>query len=216
MDVSSSSRLPWLVVLAAVLVGALLLAAGPGPAIGASVLVAIALGLAVALGPSARGPGMVSGQWMRRVPAPDHELIARHGRQWVVLSGIEQSSLRRVIAAGAATEGQGVRLELIAVALRDDGGIAILVAHARPPTSLGHFLDVAVADDLGTAYTAGAQGQGGPSPGVARIDFRFAPAPPPGAHELTLRIDAFLDPFPGPARRLAGPWSLTVDLAPSA
>jgi hypothetical protein len=72
---------------------------------------------------------------------------------------------------------------------------------------------VAVEDDLGTAYVAAAMGGNG-SPDRMRFEVRLAPAPPGGATVLRIRVDEFLDPFPGRSlAAVAGPWILTVDLA---
>ena len=214
MDVSS--RFPGLVVLALVVVAAAMLLAGFGAAVGVGLLVGLALGCVVVLTVVARQPaGAVS--FLRtgpRGPEPDHELIMRHGREQLALSPVDASDLRRVLAGPVATDAAGVRVELIALELRADGGIATLAARARPPAAPGHFVEVAVSDDVGTAYVAAGQGPGGgPNPAVGRIELRFAPAPPPAARRLTLRIDAFVDPFPAPARRLPAPWTLVVDLA---
>ncbi len=212
-----ASRLPGLLLLAVVILAAALLVAGLGVAVGIGVLVGVALGLVaafVAATRQPRGAGSIFGT--RQLHEPDLELISRHGRQWTAVSAIEMSPLHRVIAAGTATETEGIRIELVAVELHDDGGIAIVVARARPPATIGQFLEVGVADDVGTTYAAAGQSSGSPSPAVGRIDLRFAPAPPAAARQLTLRIGAFIDPFPGPARRFDGPWSLRVDLTPEA
>ncbi len=209
-----SSRLPGLVALVIGVVAALLMLVGLGVPVGAGLLVGLVLGLVVLLGVAARRPaGAVS--FLTARPAghePDHELIMRHGREQMAVSAVDASDLRRVLPFATAVEGASIRVELVALELRADGGIAILVARARPPASMGHFLEVAAADDVGTAYGAAGQSSGGPNPGVGRIELRFAPAPPPAARRLTLRIDAFLDPFPAPARRLAGPWVFELDL----
>ena len=69
-----------------------------------------------------------------------------------------------------------------------------------------------MSDDAGTAYVASGQGSGGASPGTSRHEIRFAPAPPERARTLTLRIEAFVDPFPGRAVQLRGPWEFRVGL----
>jgi hypothetical protein len=110
-------------------------------------------------------------------------------------------------------EASGTRVELVAVEIRDDGGIATLVAHTRPPTgTLGHFAEVTASDDVGTAYIATGQGTGGSIPGTSRYEIRFAPAPPEGALTLTLRIEGFTDPFTGLVVQLRGAWEFRVAL----
>ena len=57
-----------------------------------------------------------------------------------------------VIPVGALVEVGSVRLELISVELRTDGGLATLVAHTRPPIGqAGPFVEVRVNDDAKTA-----------------------------------------------------------------
>ncbi len=211
MDVSS--RLPGLVLLVLVVGAAALLLAGLGGAVGIGLLVGLALGLVAVLGTAWRQPGHgVTFLTTRPTSAPDHDAMLRFHREWMAVSAVDASPLERVLASQDASEASGVRVELIAVELRQDGGIALLAARARPPASIGHFVEVSVSDDAGTAYAAAGQSSGSSSPGVGRIELRFAPAPPPGARRLTLRVDAFIEPFPGPARRLTGPWSFEVRL----
>jgi hypothetical protein len=113
---------------------------------------------------------------------------------------------------GARTAG-GARVELVALEIREDGCIATLVAHTRPPVgSVGHFVEVTVSDDAGTAYVASGQGSGGSGPGASRHEIRFAPTPPESARTLTIRIESFVDPFPGPSVELRGPWEFSVAL----
>ena len=105
------------------------------------------------------------------------------------------------------------RIELVAREIREDGSIATLVANTRPPVGyVGHFVEVTVSDDAGTAYVASGQGSGGSSPGTSRHEIRFAPPPPESARTLTLRIEAFVDPFPERAVQLRGPWESHVAL----
>ena len=101
----------------------------------------------------------------------------------------------------------------MAVEIREDGGIAAIVTHTRPPVGqTGHFVDVTVTDDAGTEYASAGQGSGGGSIGASRYDIRFAPAPPSDARVVTIRIDAFVAPFPGPAERHEGPWEFRIPL----
>ena len=213
--VDVSSRIPGLVFLALVVVAAALLLAGLGVAVGAGLLVGLALGLLVGLTVVLRRPrGPISFLSSRPGgPEPDHELLMRHHRDQVAVTAVDASELRRVLTVLLTAEAAGIRIELVAVELRADGGVAHLVARARPPAWIGQLLDVTVSDDAGTAYAAAGQSQGGPNPGVGRIELRFAPTPPARARRLTLRVDAFLDPFPGPARRLPGPWTFELDVA---
>ncbi len=191
-------------------------------AVGVGVIAGLVLGGAVILAFMAMNPRSGSsvgfGTWGTRgrsLYQPDHELIERHGRNSMRVAGVDAGALRRVIPFGDAVEAGGARLELVAMEIREDGGIATLVAHTRPPVGpVGHFVEATVSDDAGTDYVASGQGSGGSSPGTSRHEIRFAPAPPESARTLTLRIEAFVDPFPFPGRgvQLRGPWEFRVAL----
>lgn len=217
---SVASRVPAFLLLGLVVVAAALLIAGYGVPVGVGVIAGLLLGTAVILaflGLSPRsGGGVGFGTWGTRRGAahpPDQELIERHGRDSMRVAGVDAGALHRVIAVGRSVEGGGVRVELIAVEIRDDGGIASLVAHTRPPVGfVGHFVEVTVSDDAGTAYVASGQGSGGSGPGASRHEMRFAPAPPEGAHVLTFAVASFADPFPTRAVGLKGPWEFRVEL----
>ncbi len=117
-------------------------------------------------------------------------LMERHSRDSMRVAGVDQGILRRVIAVGT-----------------DDGGIATLVAHVRPPLGyVGQFIEAAVEDDAGTSSVGWLQGSGGSSPGATRHEIRFSPAPPDTARVLTVRIEQFADPFRGQSEPLHGPW----------
>jgi hypothetical protein len=213
------SRLPALVLLVLVVVAAILLVAGWGVAVGVGVFIGLVLGFVAILAAMAiaqRSGGSVSFSSLRAAsnqPEPDHALLEKHGRDSMRVVGIDAGDLRRVIAVGAAVEAGGVRLELIAVELRTDGGLAILVAQTRPPIGpVGHFAEVRVSDDANTAYVAAGQGMGGPTPTTTRHEVRFAPAPPEAAAVLSITIDRFIDPFPSGALPIEGPWWFDVRL----
>jgi hypothetical protein len=213
------SRLPALVLLVLVVVAAILLVAGWGVAVGVGVFIGLVLGFVAILAAMAiaqRSGGSVSFSSLRAAsnqPEPDHALLEKHGRDSMRVVGIDAGDLRRVIAVGAAVEAGGVRLELIAVELRTDGGLATLVAQTRPPIGpVGHFAEVRVSDDANTAYVAAGQGMGGPTPTTTRHEVRFAPAPPEAAAVLSITIDRFIDPFPSGALPIEGPWWFDVRL----
>jgi hypothetical protein len=217
-SMSISTRLPAFMLLGLLLLVAALLIAGLGVAVGVGMIAGFLLGLAnvlafLALSSRSRG-GSVT--WLSRggpSNQPDHDLIQRFGRDSMRVAGVDTGALRQVIAVGSGVEASGVRVELIGLEVREDGGIATLVAHTRPPVGhVGHFVEVAVSDDAGTAYVASGQGSGGSGPTASRHEIRFAPAPPDDAHVLTLRVASFADPFPGPAVRLDGPWEFRVKL----
>lgn len=211
------SRLPGLVLLAVVLVAAGLLIAGYGLAVGVGVIAGLILGSSVVL------VVLVMGQRSRGAVgfstsdgSPDQSaqlLMERHGRDSMRVAGVDQGILRRVIAVGTAADAGGARVELVAVEIREDGGIATLVAHVRPPLGyVGQIIEAAVEDDAGTSYVASGQGSGGSSPGATRHEIRFSPAPPETARVLTVRIEQFADPFRGRSEPLHGPWEFHVAL----
>lgn len=197
---------------------AALLITGLGVAVGVGMIAGFLLGLAnvlafLALSSRSRG-GSVT--WLSRggpPNQPDHDLIQRFGRDSMRVAGVDASALRQVISVASSAEAGGVHVELVALEIREDGAIATMVAQTRPPVgNVGHFAEVTVSDDAGTVYVASGQGTGGSGPGTSRQEIRFAPAPPEGARTLTLRIEAFMDPFPGPAVELKGPWEFRVEL----
>jgi hypothetical protein len=216
---SVAPRAASLVLLGLVVVAAALLIAGYGAAVGIGVIVGLLLGLAVilallALNPQTRGGSSVS--WLSPASSPDqpdHDAIQSYHVDWMRVAGVDASALRRVIAVGASVDAAGVRVDLVAVELREDGGVATFVSQTRPPTGpVGHFVVVSVSDDAGTAYVGSGQTSGGSGTGTNRHDVRFAPAPPAQAAGLTIRIDSFVAPYPGPAIRLDGPWEFRIAL----
>jgi hypothetical protein len=217
---SVASRLPAFLLLGLVLLASALLIAGYGVAVGVGVIAGLVLGGAVIVAFMAMNPRSGSSvgfrTWGARGGSPDQPamaLLERHGRDLMRVGGVDAGALRRVIPLGDAVEAGGARVEIVAVEIREDGAIATIVAHTRPPVgNVGHFAEVTVSDDAGTAYVATGQGTGGSTPGTSRHEIRFAPAPPESARTLTLRIEAFIDPFPGPAVQLRGPWEFRVAL----
>jgi hypothetical protein len=210
-----SSRLPAFVLLGLVLVVAALLVAGYGVAVGVGVIAGLILGVAVVLAFLAMNPRSGSfvswGSSGRSPDAPGVAFLEHHGRDAMRVAGVDAGALWRVIALGDVVEAGGARVELVALEIRVDGAIATVVAHTRPPVGpAGHVMEVSVADDVGTTYVAAGQGSGGSGPGATRHEVRLSPAPPGGARMLTLRIEAFLDPFPRVAAQLRGPWEFHI------
>ena len=214
-----ASRLPAFVLLGLVVVGAVLLVIGYGVAVGVGVIVGLLLGASVVmafvvLNQRSRSSTMLYGidkgatrNW------PDHGLIERYGRESMRVAGVDSDALRRVIAVGRSVDAGGVRVELVAVEIREDGGVATIVAHARPPVGqVGSFAEVAVADERSTSYFASGQLSGGMVPGTGRLEIRFAPAPPLDARELVLQIVSFIDPFSGSLVQVDGPWEFRIEL----
>jgi len=216
---SVASRAPAFLLLGLVLLAAVLLIAGYGAAVGIGLIVGLLLGLAAILAFLAMRPRSGGGSSYAILSAgqppnqPDHELIQRHHHDWMRVAGVDASALRRVIPVGMTVEAAGVRVELVVVEIREDGGIATFVSHARPPVGqVGHFIAVAVTDDAGTSYAASGQGLSGGNIGTSRHDVRFAPAPLPDALALTIRIDSFVAPYPEPIVQLVGPWEFRIPL----
>ena len=214
------SRLPAFLLIGLVVLAAALLIAGYGAAVGVGVIAGMLLGLAAMLAFLAMRPQSsgASFRWLdsRSGPSqrpPGQELLERHHHDWMRVAGVDASELRRVIAVGAEVEAGGARVELVAIEVREDGGVSTVVTHTRPPVGqTGHFADVMVSDAAGTDYVAAGQGSGGGGAGTSRYDIRFSPAPPPEARVLTIRITAFDSPFPIPEQRVVGPWEFTIQL----
>ena len=214
-----------LIVIGIVLLAAALIVAGYGPPVGVGLFVGLALGCGVGVvgvlwlgaGPGRSiGSGSFTFDTTDRVSSgpPQFPDWFQDGAR---AAAVEMTTLRRIVAVGQMTEVEAVRIELIALELRAAGGVALAVAHTEPPDarSLGPFARISVLDDVGTAYAAGSEGNGG-SQFATRLSIRFTPAPPEAAGELTIRIEEFANPFPGPARRqVVGPWVFVVPLGPA-
>jgi hypothetical protein len=217
---SVSSRLPGLLLLGLALLASVLLIAGYGVGVGVGLIAGLVVGAAVILAfmamSSRSGSSVHFRGWDARGGPPDRAATAfleRHVRDLQRVADVDSGALRRVIALGDEVQASGVRVELVALEIREDGAIVTVVAHTRPPVgNVGHFAEVTVSDDAGTPYVASGQGIGGSSPGTSRHEIRFAPAPPEDARTLTIRIEAFMAPFPGPATELSGPWEFHVAL----
>lgn len=214
-----------LVVIALVLLAASLIVAGYGVPVGVGLFVGLALGFGIGvvgvlwLG---AGPGRTVGlgSWtfdktdaMTSGPPQLPDWVQDGARA----AAVEMTALRRILAVGQTTEIEAIRVEVTALELREGGGVALAVAHTEPPDarSLGPFARISVLDDVGTTYAAGSEPHGG-SPFATRLTIRFAPAPPEAAGELTIRIEEFVNPFPGPARQqVVGPWVFVIPLGPT-
>jgi len=212
------SRHPGILLLAIVIVAAVLLIAGYGIAVGVGVLIGVALGVIAAivfLATMQRSSGWSFSILDRASPGveTEREFLERHGRDFMRVAGVVSGDLRRVIAIGQSVDAGGIRLELLALELREDGGLALLAAHSRPPVGqAGNFAVAHVRDDAGTEYVAAGQATGSSTPGTTRHEVLFAPTPPAAARLLTLTIERFSDPFPGTATTIEGPWSFDIEL----
>ena len=214
-----------LIVIGIVLLAASLAVVGYGVPVGVGLLVGLALGCGVgAIGVLwlGAGPGRTVGSGGFTFLKADKATSGPSGppqfpdwfQDGARAGAVEMTALRRIIAVGQTTEVEAIRIEVTALELREGGGVALAVAHSEPPDarSLGPFARITVRDDVGTAYAAGSDGSGG-SQFATRLTIRFAPAPPEAAGELTIRIEEFVNPFPGPARQqVVGPWVFVVPL----
>ena len=214
-----------LIVIGIVLLAAALMIVGYGVPVGVGLLVGLALGSGVGviavLWLGAR-PGRTAGLGSFTFLSPDGATSGPpEFPDWLQdgarAAAVEMTALNRVLPVGQSTEVEAIRIELTALELRAGGGVATAIAHTEPPDArpLGPFARISVLDDVGTTYAAGTEGNGG-SPFATRLSIRFAPAPPETAGELTIRIEEFVNPFPGPAReRVVGPWVFVVPLGPA-
>ena len=214
-----------LIVIGIVLLAASLAVVGYGVPVGVGLLVGLALGCGVgAIGVLwlGAGPGRTVGSGGFAFLKADKATSGPSGppqfpdwfQDGARAGAVEMTALRRIIAVGQTTEVEAIRIEVTALELREGGGVALAVAHSEPPDArpLGPFARITVRDDVGTAYAAGSDGSGG-SQFATRLTIRFAPAPPEAAGELTIRIEEFVNPFPGPARQqVVGPWVFVVPL----
>lgn len=208
---------------------AVLLIAGYGVPVGVGLMAGLMLGGVVGYGfarwagsQTGRSWGLLNvkrrvgsgGAWGRGLSEPDVGLVDELIRDSARVAAVDQGELRRVIAVGQAAEATDVTVELIAVELRADGGVAVLAARTRPPMGpAGNAMHVSVTDDAGTTYAAAGQQAGGSGTTVSRHEVRFAPAPPPAASLLTIRIDSFVGWFPrGDVVAVTGPWEFQLDV----
>jgi hypothetical protein len=217
-----------LIVIGIVLLAASLIVAGYGVPVGVGLFVGLALGCGVGLVGVlwlGAGPGRTVGfgSWtfdktaaMTSGPSGPPQVPDWFG-EGARAGAVEMTALRRIIAVGQMTEIEAIRIEVTALELRDGGGVALAVAHTEPPDArwLGPFARISVRDDVGTTYAAGSEGSGG-SQFATRLSIRFTPAPPETAGQLTIRIEEFVNPFPGPARQqVVGPWVFVVPMGPA-
>jgi hypothetical protein len=102
---------------------------------------------------------------------------------------VGMSVLERVIGIGQANEAGGIRVEMIALEIREAGG----VLHWRTQTSEDRMLgdaDIAFSDDAGTTYQVmpkGWSGSGHESSGETLV----VPKPPEEARTLTIEVRSF-------------------------
>ena len=202
-----------------------LLIAGYGVAVGLGALgglilgsVAAALGVMWLLRGSGRSVTFGSMEWSSdralSSEGPSPELMAEL-RELSEISSIDLGAIQAVRPVLLTAEAGGLSVQLVTIE-QHEAGLAMTVeirtgVGAASPASMAR---VSVADDVGTVDKASAQGQGS-SPGAMRYVVSVIPAFPRSATQLDVRIDSFLDPFPGGGRASVGPWAFSVALDPA-
>lgn len=125
---------------------------------------------------------------------------------------VDIGRVRAIVPVLADAEAGGLSIELVDAELCEAGlgfnvDVHVLQGTLPPPW----LARVSIADDAGTSYRASAQGQGSGPPRL-RMRIVAIPLPPASATNLTLRIEEFLDPFPGMGRSVKGPWTFAIPL----
>lgn len=128
-------------------------------------------------------------------------------RQYLDFEGIEQGRLVRVIAIGQTVEASDVRVDLIAMEVRETGAFLYWRALAGQDRWLGD-IQLAIADDLGTVYRTMTKESGG---GGREFSGQIAVIPaPPSSTQVQIAVrgfKAFLDHYPpGPRTPVTGHW----------
>jgi hypothetical protein len=133
-------------------------------------------------------------------------------RELTEVLAVDLGPIQSIVPALSSVEADGLDIQLLAIELHEAGASLGFDVHARPgglpPLPM---VAVSVTDDLGTAYRALGQGQGG-GPGRQRYEVAIIPAVPDAARHLSVRIDGFIDPFQGARRMPTGPWAFEVTL----
>lgn len=130
------------------------------------------------------------------------------------MSKLSEVDLGRALAVEpemAVVEAAGIAVEIVSATVHEGGVRLDLEVRTSPGTTpTGHMARVSASDDVGTAYRAAARGTGTMQP--ARYDLTIVPRPPVSAQRLTVSVEAFVDPFPGASRHVAGPWVFSIPL----
>jgi hypothetical protein len=216
-------RIPALLFLAVVIVAIAALLVGYGVPVGVGALAGLLLGAtAGAVGVlwlgrgSGRSVNIAGMSWSSDVAwqslqaeSPNEDMVTRMHELSEVFA-VDLGRTRSIQPVLATSEANGLALELLALEACEAGATLTLDVRAlpgsMPPPSMA---EVAVTDDLGTPYRAAGQGHSG-SAGRSRYEVRAIPAIPPAARELSVRIERFVDLYPGAPRPAAGPWSFVV------
>lgn len=210
------SRIPGIVFVVVVVtaVGALLL--GYGVPVGVGAVAGLALGaIAGFIGVLwlARGPGrsmsVGSMSWSNASSASPADLDEL--RAMSELAETDLGAVIAVIPVLATDEAAGLTVRLISAVVHEAGlRLDVEVRTAPGVSDPGHMARVVVTDSSGTRYRAVGQRTSGARP--ARYDLRIVPHPPATDDGLTVRIESFVDPFPGRTQVADGPWTFSVTL----
>jgi hypothetical protein len=216
-------RIPALLFLAIVIVAIAALLAGYGIPVGVGALAGLVLGaMAGAIGTLwlSRGTGrsihLGGVAWdSSEALQPASAGLVTPMEEFVDVLASDLGRTRSIQPVMTTTQAPGLEVELVAIEVREAGAMLIVEVRVLP----GGFqpppiVQVGVTDDIGTAYRAVGQAQGG-SPNRSRFGITVIPVTPPLARELTIRIDRFVDMVPVGRRAAIGPWSFTVVLRPA-
>jgi hypothetical protein len=196
------------------------LIAGYGVAVGLGALAGLLLAFAVGLFAffsTWRGNGQMtfggsSGTFARFGENADLNAQPERIHDLTEILPIDLGRVRTVVPALSTSVANGFSVEMIAVELCEAGlalNLDVNVAPGLPhPASMAR---VSITDDVGTPYRASAQGQGS-MPSRLRITMKAIPAAPPAARVLDVRIEEFVDPFPGMGEAVTGPWTFSITL----
>lgn len=131
------------------------------------------------------------------------------------------SRLERVVAIGQTAEVSGVLVEMIALEVREAGGVLLWRTQTAEERLLG-AADIAITDDVGTHYSA-LPGSWSGSGRESRGETQLAPRPPDAAQILKIVVRSFGPmQWPAPLPRMAlpieegaGPWRFEVPIGRS-
>jgi hypothetical protein len=217
------TRIPAFLFFAVAIVAAGLLVAGYGVAVGVGVTVGLVLGAGAGLLGSlwlARGPGrsvqFASYAWdSDRGTETNMADLQMEMEELTELLGVDIGITTAVLPVIATVEDHGLAVQLVSVEIHEAGATFTLDVRALPGSPPPPaFAQTTVTDAVGAQYRTSGQAQGG-GPSGMRFHVVAVPAPAPSARDLSIRIDRFVDPFPGNRRVAAGPWSFDVTLHPS-
>jgi hypothetical protein len=213
-------RLVPLAFVAIVVAAIVALLAGYGVPVGIGALAGFILGALAGLFGTlwvGRGTGRSIGvggftSWSSRSGSEDPSEEMGRLRERTELLSVDLGPITAVLPVLASADAGGLAIQLVTAEIHEAGvRLEVDVRPAPGSPAPGFLMDLVVGDDLGTDYRASGQNAGG-TVNPSRYGVAVIPRPPAGARRLSVRIERFLDPFPGPGRISAGPWTFTVTL----